>query len=54
MLLWLKNLDLRIIINLNLDLVINITLINPIKSFYNLINNLLQANRTSIDLETLR
>ena len=41
MLLWLKNLDLRIIINLNLDLVINITLINPINGSYNLINDLL-------------
>jgi hypothetical protein len=41
MLLWLENLDPRIIIDLNLDLVINITPINPIKGSYNLINNLL-------------
>ena len=36
-----ENLDPRIITDLNLDLVINITLINPIKGFYDLINNLL-------------
>ena len=36
-----ENLDLRIIIDLNLDLIINITLINPAKGSYDLINNLL-------------
>ena len=41
MLLRPKNLDPQIIIDLNLDLVINITLINPVKGSYNLINNLL-------------
>ena len=41
MLLRPKNLDPQIIINLNLDLIINIILINPIKGFYDLINNLL-------------
>jgi hypothetical protein len=39
-----KNLDPWIIIDLNLDLVIDITPINPAKGSYNLINNLLQAN----------
>jgi hypothetical protein len=53
MLLWPENLDPRIIIDLNLDLVINITPINPAKGSHDLINNLLQANQTSIDLETL-
>jgi hypothetical protein len=49
-----ENLDPRIIIDLNLNPVINITPINPAKGSHNLINNLLQANQTSIDLETLR
>jgi hypothetical protein len=41
MLLWPENLDLQIIIDLNLDLVINITPINPAKGSYDLINDLL-------------
>jgi hypothetical protein len=40
--------------DLNLDLVIDIAPINPAKGSYDLINDLLQANRTSTDLETLR
>jgi hypothetical protein len=36
-----ENLDPRIIIDLNLDLVIDITPINPAKGSYDLINNLL-------------
>ena len=39
-----ENLDPQIITDLNLDLVINITPINPAKGSYDLINNLLQAN----------
>jgi mannose/fructose-specific phosphotransferase system component IIA len=45
-----ENLDPRIITNLNLDLIIDILLINPRSKSYNLINNLLQANRTTLDL----
>jgi mannose/fructose-specific phosphotransferase system component IIA len=45
-----ENLDLRIITNLNLDLIIDILLINPRSKSYNFINNLLQANRTALDL----
>jgi hypothetical protein len=41
MLLRPENLDLRIIIDLNLDLIIDIISINPAKGSYDLINNLL-------------
>jgi hypothetical protein len=41
MLLQPENLDPRIIMDLNLDLVINITPINPTKGSHNLINDLL-------------
>jgi hypothetical protein len=41
MLLRPENLDPRIIIDLNLDLIIDITLISPGRESYNLINDLL-------------
>jgi hypothetical protein len=49
-----KNLDPRIITDLNLNPIIDIIFINPIKGSYNLINSLLQVNQTNTDLEPLR
>jgi hypothetical protein len=48
-----KNLDLRIIIDLDLNLITDLVPISTTKGTYDLINNLLQANRTSTDLEVL-
>ena len=49
-----ENLDPRIITDLNLDPVIDITPVDPAEGSYDLIDDLLQANRTSTDLEPLR
>jgi len=49
-----ENLDPRIITDLNLDLVIDIAPVDPAEGSHDLIDDLLQANRTSTDLEPLR
>jgi hypothetical protein len=48
-----KNLDLQIVIDLDLNLITDLAPISTTKGTYNLINNLLQANCISIDLEVL-
>jgi len=49
-----ENLDPRIITDLNLDPVIDIAPVDPAEGSHDLIDDLLQANRTSTDLEPLR
>jgi hypothetical protein len=50
MLLWPENLDPRILIDLDLDLLVDLVPINPGKESWDLINDLLQANRSAADL----
>jgi hypothetical protein len=45
-----ENLDLRILTDLDLDPLIDLAPINPSKESRDLINDLLQANRSAIDL----
>jgi hypothetical protein len=49
-----KNLDPQIVIDLDLNLITDLVPVSTTKGTYDLINDLLQANRTSTDLEVLR
>jgi hypothetical protein len=49
-----ENLNPRIVANLNLDPIVDLALISVAKGAHDLINDILQANRTSAKLELLR